>query len=70
VGRVRRIGESMTPITDSQAMQRIRLERMFKSAVVLSRDELMADSTSGLIHVEYQAGDDGLLDFIRLARFY
>lgn len=56
----------MTPITDSQAIQRIQLERMLKSAVVLSWDELMADSTSGLIHVEYQAGDDGLLDFLKV----
>jgi hypothetical protein len=49
----------------SQTMPRVRLERIVKSAVVLSWDELMTDPASGLIHVEYQAGDDGSLDFLR-----
>jgi hypothetical protein len=56
----------MTPITGSQTLPRVRLERMLKSAVVLSWDELMTDPASGLIHVEYQAGDDGSLDFLKV----
>jgi hypothetical protein len=59
-------GESMIPITESQSTQRIQLERLLKSAVVLSWDELMSNSTLGLIDIEYQAGDDGLLDYLKI----
>jgi hypothetical protein len=56
----------MIPITDSQTMARVRLERILKYAVVLSWDELMTEPASGLIHVEYQSGDDGSLDFLKV----
>ena len=56
----------MTSITDSQTTPRVRLERILKSAVLLSWDELMTDPATGLIHVEYQAGDDGSLDFLKV----
>jgi hypothetical protein len=56
----------VTQITDSQTATKIRLERALDSAVVLSWNELMTDSTSGLIHVEYQAGDDGSIDFLKI----
>jgi hypothetical protein len=56
----------MKPITGSQTLQRSYLEGRLKSAVVLGWDELMPDSTSGLIHVEYQAADEGSLDFLKI----
>lgn len=54
----------MTPITDAQPMQTDRLDHALEYAVVQSWDELMPNSTSGLIHIEYQIGDDGSLDFV------
>jgi hypothetical protein len=56
----------MTPITESKETQTVLLNRLLSSAVVLSWDELMPESTSGLIHIEYQTGDDGSLDFVKI----
>ena len=56
----------MAPLTDSQTTQTVRLDQMLESAVVLSWDELMPNSTSGLIHIEYQSGADGSLDFLKI----
>lgn len=53
----------MTPITGAQPMQTARLDRTLEYAVVQSWDELMPDPKSGLIHIEYQTGQDGSLDF-------
>jgi hypothetical protein len=54
----------MTPITNSQPEQPLRLERALKNAVIQNWDDLMPDSNSGLIHIEYQTGCDGSLDFL------
>jgi hypothetical protein len=54
----------MTSITGSQPMQTARLDRTLEYAVVQSWDELMPDSNSGLIHIEYQTGSDGSVDFL------
>jgi hypothetical protein len=56
----------MMAIIDSQTTHRDWLECMLKSAVVMSWDALMKGSTAGLIHVEYQTGDDGSLDFLKV----
>ncbi len=56
----------MTPIIGSQPMQTARLDRTLEYAVVQSWDELMPDSTSGLVHIEYQTGSDGALDFFKV----
>jgi hypothetical protein len=56
----------MSSITNIQAKQAARLERTLKSAVVSRWSELMPDSASGLIHIEYQTGADGVLDFIKI----
>jgi hypothetical protein len=55
----------MRPIIESQEAQTVLLNRLLSSAVVLSWDELMPDPTSGLMHIEYQTGDDGSLDFVK-----
>jgi hypothetical protein len=59
-------GGSMTPITDTQPMQTDRLDHALESAVIQSWDELMPTSTSGLIQIEYQTGDDGLIEFLMI----
>ena len=41
-----------------------RLDRALEYAVIQNWDQLMPDSTSGLIHIEYQTGRDGSLDFL------
>ncbi len=56
----------MAPLTDSQTTQTVQLDRMLESAVVLSWDELMPNSTAGLIHIEYQSGADGSLEFLKI----
>ena len=40
----------MKPVIESQEVQTVLLNRLLSSAVVLSWDELMPDSTSGLMH--------------------
>lgn len=50
-------------ITNSHAMPVAQLDRALELAVVQSWDELMPESTSGLIHIEYQTGKDGSLDY-------
>jgi hypothetical protein len=55
----------MNPIVESQKAQTALLNRSLSSAVVSSWDELMPNPTSGLIHVEYQTGDDGSLHFVK-----
>jgi hypothetical protein len=52
--------------TAPQLTQTIRLDRALENTVIQSWDELMPDSTSGLIHLEYQAGNDGSLEFLRI----
>lgn len=47
---------SVAPIIGSQPLQTTRLDRTLKYALVQSRDELMPQSNSGLIHIEYQPG--------------
>lgn len=54
----------MTPVADSQLMEAIRLDRALQYTVIQSWDELMPDPGSGLIHIEYQAGRDDLLEFL------
>jgi hypothetical protein len=54
------------PITDSQLTQTISLDRALEYAIVQSWDELMPDRTSGLIHIEYQTGEDGSTDFLQV----
>jgi hypothetical protein len=56
----------MRPIIESQEAQTVLLNRLLSSAVILSWDELMPDPTSGLMHIEYQSGDDGSLDFVKI----
>lgn len=56
----------MTLITGSQLMQTARLDRALEYAVVQGWDELMPGSTQGLIHIEYETGEDGLPDFLKL----
>lgn len=56
----------MTPTTNSQPELPARLECALKNAVVKSWDELMPDSKSGLIHIEYETGRDGSLDFLTI----
>jgi hypothetical protein len=56
----------MSSNADPRAVQAARLERTLKSTVVSSWSELMPESASGLIHVEYQTGADGELDFIKI----
>jgi hypothetical protein len=53
----------MTSASNSQQEQTDRLDRSLEYAAVQSWDELMPDPASGLIHVEYQTGSDGSLDF-------
>lgn len=56
----------MTPITDTQAMQRDRLDHALEYAVIQSWDELMPSSPSGLIQIEYQTGGDGSIEFLMI----
>jgi hypothetical protein len=56
----------MSLITDLQATQAAQLERNLKSTVVSNWNELMPQAASGLIHIEYQTGADGVLDFIKI----
>src|SRR5512142_1802500 len=49
-----------------QAVKAIRLDRTLECAVILSWDELMPDSSSGLIHIEYRTGADGWLEYLKL----
>jgi hypothetical protein len=55
----------MNPIADSQRMQSIRLDCALSYAVIQSWDQLMPDPTSGLIHIEYQTGENGSTDFLK-----
>jgi len=55
----------MKTTIESQEEQTVLLKRLLSSAVVLSWDELMQDSTSGLIHIEYHTGDDGSLQSVK-----
>jgi hypothetical protein len=56
----------MPAITDSQTMQTISLDRGLEYAVIQSWDELMPDRTAGLIHIEYQTGSDGSIDYLKV----
>jgi hypothetical protein len=56
----------MTESTCLQPVKVIRLDRTLECAVVLSWDELMPDSTSGLIHIEYRTGPDSSLDYLKV----
>jgi hypothetical protein len=59
-------GGSMTSITGTQPMQTERLDHALASTVIQSWDELMPKSTSGLIQIEYQTGDDGSIEFLMI----
>jgi hypothetical protein len=54
----------MSQILASESQPRLQLECALQSAVAQNWDDLMPDSKSGLIHIEYQTGDDGSLDFL------
>lgn len=56
----------MTPATNSQLEQTVRLDRSLEYAAVQSWDELMPDPASGQIHFEYRIGCDGSLDFLKV----
>ena len=56
----------MVPITDLQLMQTISLDRALEYAVIQGWDEVMPDRTSGLIHIEYQTGENGSTDFFKV----
>ena len=56
----------MLAITDSQTMQPVSLDRALEYAVIQSWDELMPDRTAGLIHIEYQTGNDGVIEFLKV----
>lgn len=56
----------MPPQTDLQPMQTAQLENPLKYAVVQSWDELMPNSNTGLIQIDYQTGQDGSLDFFKI----
>lgn len=56
----------MTPLTGSQPMQTVRLDRALEYAVIHNWDKLMPDSSSGLVHIEYQTGSDGSLDYFKI----
>lgn len=56
----------MMPISDSQLKQTIRLDHALGYAVIQSWREFMPDPTSGLIHIEYHPGKDGLLEFLQV----
>jgi hypothetical protein len=56
----------MAAISDSQPIQTAQLGHALKCAVIQSWDELMPESTSGLIHIEYQNGDGGSVDFLKV----
>ena len=56
----------MLPITDLQAMQTISLDRALEYTVIQSWDELMPARTAGLIHIEYQTGENGSIDFLKV----
>lgn len=56
----------MARITDSQLIQTVSLDRALEYTVIQSWDELMPDRTSGLIHLEYQTGENGLTDFLKV----
>jgi hypothetical protein len=51
---------------DLNVIQTARLDSALKRAVIESWHELMPDSPSGLIHIEYQTGDDGSLEFLKI----
>ena len=55
----------MTPTT-SQRMPHSRLDRTLEYAVIRSWKELMPNSISGSIHIDYQTGADGSLDFLKI----
>jgi len=54
------------PVAGSQSMQMAPLERILGYLVVHSWDDLMPESTSGLIHIEYQTANNGSLDFLKV----
>ncbi|HWR15459.1 MAG TPA: hypothetical protein VN577_11570 [Terriglobales bacterium] len=54
----------MMLIAKSQLLPTVQLQCALGYAVIQSWDEFMPDSVSGLIHIEYQAGSDGSLDFL------
>jgi hypothetical protein len=56
----------MTALSNSQPEQPARFECALKNAVIEEWDELMPDSKSGLIHIEYQTGREGSLDFLTI----
>jgi hypothetical protein len=56
----------MTSITDSHVIQTIPLDRALEYTVIQSWDDLMPDQASGLIHLEYQTGENGSTDFFKV----
>jgi len=50
--------------TNSQPEPPVRLDQILESAVTQNWNELMPDSKSGLIHIEYETRSDGALDFL------
>jgi len=56
----------MISAVNSQREQTVRLDRSLEYAAVQSWNELMPDPSSGLIHIEYQSGCEGSLDFLKV----
>jgi hypothetical protein len=56
----------MAASSNSQPIPTARLDRALECAVIKSWNELMPDSTSGRIHIEYQNGVDGSLDYLKI----
>jgi hypothetical protein len=54
----------MSGIISTETMQDTGLDRALEYAVIQSWDDLMPNPSSGLIHLEYQIGEDGSLDYL------
>jgi hypothetical protein len=56
----------MTAIVDTKPIPTDRLDHALESAVIQSWDELMPTSPEGLIQIEYQTGDNGSVEFLKI----
>jgi len=56
----------MNAIQNLQTAATLRLDRALENAVVLGWNELMPKTTAGVIHVEYHAGPDHSLEYVKI----
>lgn len=56
----------MTFATNARMAQTAQLDSTLQYAAVQSWDELIPPSAPGLVHIEYQTGSDGSLDFLKV----